>query len=556
MRFLTDQRRLVSRRQALGRTGAAGAGLAALFVAACGGDNANEKEPGNPAAGAATQGTVASAASETPKRGGVLNLSTINAMPNLDIHKQTVSLVHGVNIAPAYGRLLRYQVGPGIVGKRIPAPDLASKWEQVDPKTYTFQIHPNARFHNVAPVNGRQATADDVIFSFNRQIAERTNSLYLANIDTMTAVDPKTLRITTKQVDGDFLATVSASWNKIVAREVVEKYGDLREAPVIGTGAFVVDSIQPGSVTLKRNPDYHIPERPFLDGIKYTQIDDRTTTQAAFRTGAIHALIVSKPELDSALKENSKIGVQKWPSSIGYGATVSAVGGPNADPRVRRALMLAVNRKQVIDAIWFGLADLTTSLSIDDDMELPKSDLESLLAYDPKAASDLLKAAGATNWEPKFSIWNNPDAQPGGELVEAMWRQIGLKPAVDVVDSTKSVALRSTGEGLVILWSAWPGVPNITFDLNARWKTGSTQNGTKFSDPAFDRLIDAQALELDVNKRKQLLLDIQRRLFTEICTIQPAARPTETTALAPQVRNFNWTPFQTYDHLTEIWFSS
>ena len=80
----------------------------------------------------------------------------------------TTILIYGP--AAAYGRLLNYKYGSDVpTGSFTPQGDLAESWEQPDELTYLFKIRRNAKFHNIAPVNGREATAEDVQYSFRRQ---------------------------------------------------------------------------------------------------------------------------------------------------------------------------------------------------------------------------------------------------------------------------------------------------------------------------------------------------------------------------------------------------
>src|SRR5207237_1847522 len=119
----------------------------------------------------------------------------------------------------------------------------------------------------------------------------------------------------------------------------------------------------------------------------------------------------------------------------------------------------ATNRQQIIDTVWFGQADYTPSIVVDATAELPKSEVQQLLAYDPKGAQDLLKAAGVSNWSPTLTVWNNPQSQPGGELIVPMWQQVGVKPNEQLVDNAKSVQIMTTGDGISIHWGAWPSLP-------------------------------------------------------------------------------------------------
>jgi peptide/nickel transport system substrate-binding protein len=536
---------------------AAASGAGAAFLAACGGGSSTSDSGGKQASPAATQAAAQAGAAPAgqPKRGGTLSLATQNRAPNRDVHLQTTALVQSSNVGPAYSRLLKFKVGQGIVGDSLPAPDLAEKWEQPDPQTLVFHLRPNAKFHPISPVDGRQVVANDVVYSFTRQMDLKVNSQYLGDISKMTAVDPQTLRIELKRPSSDAIVHLAVTWNKIIAHEVVEKFGDLKESPVVGSGPFIVDSIQSQSVELKRNPDYFLPGLPYIERLRYTQIDDRNTTLAAFRTGDVHTITVTKQELDLLQRQNSKIGVQRWPSTIAYGAMATTADPPSSDMRVRQAVSRAINRAAVLNTVWLGEAAITTSMSIDNSVELKKDELEKLLGFDKNAAGALLKEAGVTNWAPKMTVWNSPESQPGGELVGPMLQDAGIKASLELVDNARAVEIMTTGNGLVVHWGAWPSFPSVTFDLRFRWKTGGSWNGPKLSDPELDRMIDAQEIEQDRNKRTVMLQDIQRRILQTL-SYMPVSRPTTITVSAPQLRNNVWVPYLSYDQLLEMWLDA
>src|SRR2546426_950533 len=110
-------------------------------------------------------------------------------------------------------------------GGAAPAADLAASWEQPDDVTYLFKLQPGVKFQNIAPVNGRPVTANDVKFSFERQIALKTNAGRLPAIDRIEVVDPQTVKIVSPKPDADFLVSLAFASNRIVPHETVEAKG-------------------------------------------------------------------------------------------------------------------------------------------------------------------------------------------------------------------------------------------------------------------------------------------------------------------------------------------
>src|SRR5213078_477142 len=112
-------------------------------------------------------------------------------------------------------------------------------------------------------------TAEDVLFSYNRQRTNDpafVNSSLLRAITKIEAPDKFTVKITVGSPSADFILNIAAPQSVMVARELVEQKGDLKEGPMIGTGAFIIDKLDKvGTSVARRNPDYFLPGLPRID---------------------------------------------------------------------------------------------------------------------------------------------------------------------------------------------------------------------------------------------------------------------------------------------------
>src|SRR5438477_414925 len=101
------------------------------------------------------------------------------------------------------------------------------------------------------------------------------NASILDAVSKVEAVDKSTVKITLNASSADFPLSIAAPQSLIVAREAVDLHGDLKDGPLIGTGAFIVDKTDPtGTSILRRNPDYFLPGLPYVDTYEYTVIQD------------------------------------------------------------------------------------------------------------------------------------------------------------------------------------------------------------------------------------------------------------------------------------------
>ena len=143
--------------------------------------------------------TPEAATAQTPKRGGTLRLALqADPVTGLDPH-QSISFLTQIPLSFAYSRLVKVKAGPSVKPMTYPIePDLAESWTQPDDKTYVFKLKKGVRWHPKPPVNGRELTADDVKYTYDRflTIAGNGNKPVLESIDKIVVLDKHTVKFT------------------------------------------------------------------------------------------------------------------------------------------------------------------------------------------------------------------------------------------------------------------------------------------------------------------------------------------------------------------------
>ena len=229
------------------------------------------------------------ATAQTPKRGGTLSLRLWDP-PHFDPHL-TISYKINVLYTFSHSRLLKHKAGPGVTPGTFPIEgDLAESWTQPNETTYIFKLRKGVRWHNKPPVNGRELTADDVKYTFDRFVTEKGNAnrAMMAALDKVEVVDKYTVKFTLKEPYVWFLDMVSNPMAlAIIPKEAVEKFGDLKKPEsVIGTGPWMLDSYRPNvGATYVRNPSYFLPGLPYIDKVEVTIDEDNASRMAAFIAG-------------------------------------------------------------------------------------------------------------------------------------------------------------------------------------------------------------------------------------------------------------------------------
>lgn len=561
--------RAVSRRRLLAGSAV---GIAGLTLAGCTGSTATPTAaPPAPAAtsGAAPAPTAVQAAptptAVRPKLGGTLRTMTTSAERNLEPHLTTGVAAGAHGAALCYSTLLTYKWGPDVKAPSyIPTGDLAESWTQTDDLTYVFKLRPNVKFHNIAPVNGRLLTADDIIYSYDRVRAQKAYASFLGGIIKMEAVDKTTLKLTLDKPNTDLLNNLGVYNLMIVARERVEQTnGNLDDPPVIGTGPFVFDSFTVNErVALKRNPDYFLAGRPYMDGFEALRsASDPSRPSTAFRGGAVNYLNAGvtpqiAEDIKKALPQTNVIYIPADRTQDEF------VLNPNVDVfkdiRVRQAVNKAIDRKAIIDTVFLGHARLTSSVSLPDaSYAIPDAELARLLARDLDGAKKLLKDAGkdgGIGFELMASTALSGAFVSAAELIQANLREAGITVTIRQADTPTYLAAQQNGTFQASVAAFAAGAPNSFFA--SRFYTGGAGNYVKYSDPEMDKLIDHQAvLVKDPEGRKKLVQDIQRKIISD-AIYSPLVLHETPAVLAPEIKDF-YPPILTTAHnvlWTSMWF--
>src|SRR5262249_31346881 len=156
--------------------------------------------------------------------------------------------------------------------------DLAESWKASDDGlTYTFNLRPNARFHNKPPVNGRPVTAQDVVWSFERFTKVSPEKSRFDYVETITAPDDRTVVFKLKNAYARFENAMGGPYFWVMPHEVVEQDGDAAKR-VVGSGPFMFDRYESGVGFFgKRNPDYYRKGEPHIDDFAALMIPDVAT---------------------------------------------------------------------------------------------------------------------------------------------------------------------------------------------------------------------------------------------------------------------------------------
>ena len=471
-------------------------------------------------------------------------------VPHLDVHQEVQETLTSLGPGLVYNRLLRLQSGPV---NEVPQPslrlecELCESWQMVDHLTYRFQLRKGIRWQDISPVKGREVTAQDVVSSYDRlRTPGWVNAPLLQNLRTVEAEGNYTLRITLSPEfpDADFLLSLANGHTKVVAKEVVEEHGDLKEAPVIGSGPWIWDPKRSrediGSVFVK-NPGYFEEGLPFLDEFIISVIREESTRNAAFATGKVDVYRIS-PQSWSQLKRRGGEFRSFLSRQGGTGLilTMNVSAPPFDNTQVRKAVLKALDPWDYVDAIWSGQGFVSLGLPVQrPDWLLTRAEMRESYFSDPSGARNTLRGTGLTTpVQFRFTVADYGDIYlQQGRQIEQNLRSVGFDPALAQVSPSQYEAKVWRDKEYQLAIGELPPTSTTNAFLftvlhgSGRWKVLGSSDGQ------LDKMIVGQAATSDSMERGKLVRDIQRHLLERAYLFSPVSGVSRWVS-GPRVKGF------------------
>jgi peptide/nickel transport system substrate-binding protein len=468
---------------------------------------------------------VSIANAETPKRGGTLNFAVTAEPPNYDCHaSQTFALLHPVS--PMFSYLVKYDSSQDgkIVG------DLAKSWDVADDGlTYTFKLHEGVKFHDGSPL-----TSADVKASFDRIANPPTGVVSLRKssytiVKSIDAPDPTTIVFKLSEVSASMLDVLASPFNCIFSAAKLKDDPKFPEQNILGSGAYqFVEYVRGSHLTTKRFDDYFQKGKPYLDGYKAYFVKSGAVVpgllggqfDAEFRgrTPSERDQLMNSPDKD-------KFALHEGPWATNDIVIFNTEKKPFDDPRVRRALSLAIDRWNGNEALSKITIVKATGGMLRPGYEfaLPKSEIEKIPGYwhdiekSRAEARRLLKEAGQENL--KFQLHNRTLAEPYtpvGVFLIDQWRRIGVTAEHSQVETTPYFGNLVDGKFEVALYPVTVPADDVTAQHQSYLTNKKSPiSYARHNDTKLDDLWDQQNRTLDVPKRKALVHEFEKRLLTE-----------------------------------------
>lgn len=382
-------------------------------------------------------------------------------------------------------------------------PRLALSWSSSDDfKTWTFKLRPGVKFHDGTPFN-----AQAVAWNYARQKDPKNHcrcAFYIAFINSVEAKDDLTVvfHLRDPAVNLPTLLTIQSSNNVVQSPAAIQAKGDDYNRNPVGTGPFVIKSWTAGDrMVLERNPSYWNKGHPHLDRVVLRPLPDAQSRFASLLSKETDLVWADEYEADNIARARKNPALQVL-DYVGSGASVYAFNtkvAPFDDVRVRQALVMALDRPKMSQALTNGLARPATNPYGEGSWVKCKDD--GALPFDPAKAKALLKDYGKPV-EFKMLVTATPRGRAIGQVMQQLWKQVGATMELEQVDQATIVPRAFQRKFQLTPWRI-VDLSDPDPQMFANFHTGSPVALANYSNPELDKLLEHARVTADVGQRTE-----------------------------------------------------
>ncbi len=467
--------------------------------------------------------SAGTALAQTPTRGGTLHAIVQPEPPILMLGLNQQGPTQYV-AGKIYQSLLTYT--PDLK----PAPSLAKSWKiSKDGLSYSFELQKGVKWHD-----GKPFTSADVVFSIDKFLREthpRARLVFNKYLESVKATNEHAVELKLKEPFPALTLAFVEDNMPMVPKHIYDgtdyKTNPANQTP-IGTGPFKFKEWKKGShIILVKNPDYWKKGLPYLDEIVFRVIPDAASRAVAFEKGDVNVLRGGDIDNVDAKRLRALPGVEYttkgWEMYSPLAFMIMNQRKPPFDSvKVRQAVMHAINRKFIVDNIFFGLGKIATgpvvSTTLFYDKNVPAYD------YDLKKARDLIKESGVDVGASTVKILSFPYGSAWDRLAEytkQSLEQVGFKVEIEAADAGGWA--KRTGEfdfDLTFNFTYQYGDPALGvarhFISTNAIKGSPFVNNQGYNNPKVDLLLAGGASATTAAERQKYYSDAQKILVQEV----------------------------------------
>jgi peptide/nickel transport system substrate-binding protein len=460
------------------------------------------------------------------KTGGVLRVHHQDSPASMSIHEEaTYSTV--VPMMGVFNNLVIYKQDEPQNSMQSIVPDLATGWSWSEDSTeLSFKLRHGVKWHD-----GKPFTAADVKCTFDLLLGKTKEKLrvnprkaWYRNLEEVTTNGDDEAILRLHRPQPALIALLASGYSPIYPCHVSPR--EMRSSP-IGTGPFKFVEFKPNEVVrVARNPDYWKPGRPYLDGIEYTIVPNRSTAILAFTAGKFDMTwpyVVTVPLLKDIKGQAPQAICELRTTNASINLLVNRDKPPFDNADLRRAMALALDRKPFIDILTEGEGKIGGAMLPPPEglWGMPPELLQTVPGYGPDvqknraAARELMQKLGYgpdKRLPLKISTRNIPAYRDPAVILIDQLKEIYIDGELEPIETANWHIKVTRKDYTVALNATGGGVDDPDQQFYENYACGSDRNYSGYCNPELDKEFDRQSAETDQEKRKKLVWEIDRKL--------------------------------------------
>ena len=502
------------------------------------------------------------------KQGGTLRMYIWDNPPSASIHEEaTVSTT--VPFMPVFSNLVLFDQHQPLNKMENIEPELATSWSWDAAKTkLTFKLREGVKWHD-----GKPFTAKDVVCTMDllqgkakERFRKNPRRVWWQNLEKVTANGDHEVTFELKRPQPAFITLFATGYNPVYPCHVSP--ADMRTKPV-GTGPFKFVSFKSNeSVVLAKNPDYWKKGHPYLDGIEFRVIPNRSTRILSFVAGDLDMTFVldlTPPLVRDILSQAPKAHCEIPPTNNSVNLIVNRNKPPFDNEKLRHALALSLDRQAFNKIIYEGKTKIGGIMMAppEGSWGMPPEVAAKLPGYggtveaNRAEARKIMESLGYTAEHPlkiKVSTRSVPLYRDPAVILIDQLKSINVDAELDVVDASIWFGKVTRGDYTVGLNTTAGAIDDPDVQIFENYFCSSERNYTKYCNKEVDALAEQQSQESDPEKRKKIVWKIEELLAEDV------ARPIIVQGIAglcwyPHVKNFTLHQNSVYNNwrFDDIW---
>jgi peptide/nickel transport system substrate-binding protein len=460
------------------------------------------------------------------KHGGVLHVTHRDNPPSASILEEA-TISTDMPFMAVFNNLVVFDPESKQNGLDRIVPDLATSWNYSDDdRTLTFHLRDGVRWHDGTPFTSAdvKCTWDILTGKVDGKMRKNPRKTWWFNIRDVATSGPLEVAFHLNDPQPSLLVMLAGGFSPVYPCHVAA--AQMRTHP-IGTGPFkFVEFRQNEAIRLERNPNYWKPDRPYLDGIEYSIIANRSTAILALVAGKFDLTLTGEvtPELvKDVLAQVPQMQCLVQPSNTQGNLLVNRERPPFDDPRIRRAMGLAIDRKAFSDILSRGVYNIGGAMLAPPEGIWGRS--PEFMATVPGYAADVEKSRaegrqimGELGYGPdkmlplKVSTRNIADYRDASVILIDHLKTVYIQGELEPLDTAVWYARLARKDYAVGMNVQGTGIddPDVMFFEN--YVCGSERNYTAYCNPELEKMFHQQSMMKDQMARRQLVWEIDRKL--------------------------------------------